>query len=106
MMNRKPITPAEQAMLDIFLAIKNRTFYGITSEVIPNRRRITRDLLCKQLGTSDRSNRVVIRRLRKKGFLICSDFINGGYWLGTPEEWNDWCDLQESWKYKKVEELR
>lgn len=105
-MDPKPLTKSERTMLDIFLAIKNRTFYGITSEVIPNRRRITRDLLCRQLETSDRSNRIVIRRLRKKGFLICSDFVNGGYWLGTPEEWNDWCDLQESWKYKKVEELR
>lgn len=59
-----------------------------------NGRRWTRKELEMAVGTSDRQIRMLIHNLRREGCRIVSDTDEGGYWLGTPEEWNAFCDQQ------------
>ena len=86
---------SERAVLDILTSIQSRTFYGAFSTNVINRSRISRQALCQQLQTSDRWNRKIIHRLRKKGCPICSD-MTGGYWLGTDVEWKEFCYWRKS----------
>ena len=59
-----------------------------------NGRRWSRTDLSLFLNMSDRMIRRTIHDLRREGCRIVSDTDEGGYWLGTPEEWNAFCDQQ------------
>lgn len=59
-----------------------------------NGRRWTRKELEMAVGTSDRIIRRYIHELRRAGCRIVSDTDEGGYWLGTADEWNEFCDQQ------------
>jgi biotin operon repressor len=59
-----------------------------------NGRRWTRSQLMVAVNRSDRYVRETIHALRREGCRIVSDTDEGGYWLGTPDEWNEFCDQQ------------
>lgn len=71
--------------------------------------RITRAELVAQTHASDRAVRHAIHELRWHGYRICSDTQTGGYWIGTPEEWNAFCLAQRkaavSRMYRKTDEM-
>jgi hypothetical protein len=60
------------------------------------RTRITRRELMRQLMLSDRRVRGLVEDLRNEGYKICSDSRHAGYFLGTSQEWNDFCDRERS----------
>ena len=60
------------------------------------RTRITRRELMRQLMLSDRRVRGLVEDLRNEGYKICSDSRHAGYYLGTSQEWNDFCDRERS----------
>lgn len=57
-------------------------------------RRWSRADLVLFFGISDRRIRRTIHDLRREGCRIVSDTDEGGYWLGTADEWNSFCDQQ------------
>lgn len=59
-----------------------------------NGRRWSRQQLMDAVNLSDRNIRCIIHDLRRDGCRIVSDTDEGGYWLGTADEWNDFCDQQ------------
>ena len=60
------------------------------------RTRISRRALMRQLMLSDRRVRGLVEDLRNEGYKICSDSRHAGYYLGTSQEWNDFCDRERS----------
>ena len=42
----------------------------------------------------DRQFRKAIHNLRNAGYHIISNSAESGYWLGTDDEWNDFCDRE------------
>ena len=55
----------------------------------------TREMLVVRLGISDRANRTNISRLRRKGHRIVNNIEKGGYYIGSPEEWDIWVAREE-----------
>ena len=43
---------------------------------------------------TDRAARVSMHRLRNAGYHIISDPSQSGYWMGTDDEWNAFCDRE------------
>jgi hypothetical protein len=70
--------------------------------------RMTRNVLCTLTQLNDRVLREKISELRRQGHYIVSDTSRKGYWLGTPQEWNAFCEQQRrralSNFYKKTDE--
>jgi biotin operon repressor len=60
------------------------------------RTRVSRRALMRQLMLSDRRVRGLVEDLRNEGYKICSDSRHAGYYLGTSQEWNDFCDRERS----------
>lgn len=54
----------------------------------------TREMLVERLGISDRANRTNISRLRRKGHRIVNNIEKGGYYIGSPEEWDIWVERE------------
>lgn len=59
-----------------------------------NGRRWSRTDLSLFLNMSDRTIRRTIHDLRREGCRIVSDTDEGGYCLGTADEWNAFCDRE------------
>lgn len=57
-------------------------------------KRLHRTGLALLLETDERTIRRAIRELRFAGCHICTDTVDGGYYQGTPEEWDSFCDQQ------------
>ena len=56
----------------------------------------SREELMYKTGVSDRQVRRAIHELRRDGYKIISSPDCVGYWLGTSEEWNNFCEKQRS----------
>ena len=54
----------------------------------------SRQLLHYLTNLDDRAIRASIHRLRNAGHHIISDPSQSGYWMGTDDEWNDFCDRE------------
>lgn len=67
-----------------------------------------RDVLAALHDTTDRAVRKAIHELRREGNRIISNPARSGYWLGTPEEWDAFCDRERqaalSRMYRKTNE--
>jgi hypothetical protein len=55
---------------------------------------VTRHQLHDLTNFDDRTIRASIHRLRNAGHHIISDPSQSGYWMGTDDEWNDFCDRE------------
>jgi hypothetical protein len=55
---------------------------------------ISRHMLYTFADCTDRAARASIHRLRNAGNHIISDPSQPGYWMGTDDEWNDFCDRE------------
>ena len=56
--------------------------------------RVSRHWLCAVTKKSDRRVREIIHDLRTRGLYIISDSQDNGYWYGTDDEWNAFCDRE------------
>jgi biotin operon repressor len=56
--------------------------------------RISRKELMIKTNMSDRNIRTTIHNLRRKGYRICSDTKNYGYYIGTEKEWDKFVSQQ------------
>ena len=67
-----------------------------------------RDVLADLFDASDRAVRRSIHELRRDGNRIISNPARSGYWLGTAEEWDAFCDRERqaalSRMYRKTNE--
>ena len=67
-----------------------------------------RVVLTYQLDARDRAIRRAIHELRREGHRIISSPSRSGYWLGTAEEWDAFCDRERqaalSRMYRKTNE--
>ena len=50
----------------------------------------TRKMLVERVGINDRAIRQNISKLRRKGHRIVNNTTKGGYYIGSPEEWDIW----------------
>lgn len=55
---------------------------------------ISRHMLYTVADCTDRAARASIHRLRNAGHHIISDPSQSGYWIGTDDEWNAFCDRE------------
>ena len=73
------------------------TINGEVAEMIANRINdtpISRADLAKFCGYDDRTVRNAIHNLRNAGCHIISKSSKAGYWIGSDDEWNDFCDRE------------
>ena len=75
----------------------NITINGEVAEMIANRINntpISRAKLSEFCGYPDRTVRNAIHNLRNAGHHIISDPSKSGYWIGSDDEWNAFCDRE------------
>lgn len=71
-----------------------------------SKNRLTRKQIMRLSGKKDKPSRVILKELRDNGMNICTDNGEGGYWLGTDQEYADFLRFHDSYPKTMLRDSR